>query len=179
MRTLASSSLVSLAIIAIASTSLPAQRSTDSATSGRWFGRAELTVPWTVRRTLELRLDIHPGGAVSGNIGDAQLVDARIYRDSPVARAIGLAREFAIEGRLVGTLIRPEGVLRDRIRISLDCGADRMTGDFVTSGLYDGPVSGRVLTARVILERVGDVVAMRGGAARLTSAHVDVRPPSP
>ena len=179
MRTLASSSLATLALIALTSTALPAQRLADTSTVGRWFGRADITVPWTVRRTLELRLDIHPDGGVSGTIGDALLVDARIYRDSPVAHAIGLARDYAIEGRLVGALIRPEGVLRDRVRISIDCGADRMAGDLVTSGLYDGPVYGRVLTAHVTLERVGAVVAMRGGAARLTPAHVDVDSPTP
>lgn len=179
MRTHASLSLVTFALVAFASATLPAQRLADTATLGRWFGRAELTVPWTVRRTLELRLDIHPDGAVSGTIGDALLVDARIYRDSRVAHAIGLARHYAIEGRLAGAMIRPEGVLRDHIRLSVDCAGDRMTGDFSTSGVYDGPISGRVLSATVTLERVGPVVAMRGGSARLTSVHVDARPLSP
>jgi hypothetical protein len=179
MRTLASSSLVSLALLALASATLPAQRPADTVTLGRWVGRAELTVPWTVRRTLELRLDIHPDGGVSGTIGDALLVGAHIYRDSPVAHSLGLARDFAIEGGLSGALIRSEGVLRERVRLSVDCAVDRMTGDLVTSGVYDGPVSGRVLSARVRLERIGAVVAMRGGAARLTPAHVDARPLSP
>lgn len=179
MRTLASSSLATLALIALTSTALPAQRLADTSTVGRWFGRADITVPWTVRRTLELRLDIHPDGGVSGTVGDALLVDARIYRDSPVAHAIGLARDYAIEGRLVGALIRPEGVLRDRVRFSIDCAADRMTGDLETSGLHDGPIAGRLLSARVTLERTGAVVAIRGGGARLTPAHVDARLPSP
>ena len=118
MRTLASSSLVSLALLALASATLPAPRPADTVTLGRWVGRAELTVPWTVRRTLELRLDIHPDGGVSGTVGDALLVDARIYRDSPVAHANGLARDNAIEGRLVGALIR--GVHRNDLLRKLD-----------------------------------------------------------
>jgi len=179
MRTQASSSLVSLALIAFVSATLPAQPPFDTAALGRWQGRAELTVPWTIRRTLDLRLDIHPDGGVSGTIGDAMLADARIYRDSPVAHALGLARDYAIEGRLDGAIIRPEGVLRDRIHLSIDCAGDRMTGQLQTSGIYDGPISGRVVTARVVLERVGAVVAIRGGNARLTSAHVDTRLLSP
>jgi hypothetical protein len=54
-----------------------------------------------------------------------------------------------------------------------------MTGELETSGVYDGPISGRLLSARVRLERIGAVVAMRAGAARLTPAHVDARPLSP
>jgi hypothetical protein len=179
MRTLASSSLVSLALIAIASATLAAQPLGDSATVGRWYGRADLSAPWIVRRTLELRLDIQPDGGVSGTIGDALLVDAHIYHDSPVARVIGLGRQYAIEGRLAGAIIRSEGVLRERVRLSLDRAADRMTGDLQTSGVYDGPISGRMISARVTLERVGAMVALRGGAARLTPAHVDVGPLSP
>lgn len=179
MRSFASSSLVTLALIVLASTTLPAQHSADSVYQGRWFGRAELTVPWTNRRALEIRLDVHPDGGVSGTIGEALLVDARIYRDSPVAHALRLARDYAIEGRLAGALIRHEGVVRDRVRLSVDCGGDRMTGELETSGVYDGPISGRLLKARVVLERVGAVVAMRGGAARLTAIPVDARPLSP
>lgn len=179
MRTLASSSLVSLALIAVAAATLSAQRPADSATLGRWFGRADITVPWTARRSLEVRLDIHPDGSVSGAIGDALLVDAHIYRDSPVAHAMGLARDFAIEGRLVGAIIRPEGVLRERVRLAVDCAADRMTGELQTSGVHDGPIAERLLSARVRLERVGPVVAMRGGAARLTPASVEALPLSP
>jgi len=119
MRTQASSSLVSLALIAFVSATLPAQPPFDTAALGRWQGRAELTVPWTIRRTLDLRLDIHPDGGVSGTIGDAMLAHARIYRDSPVAHALGLARDYAA------------------------------------------------------------VVAIRGGKARLTPAHVDTRLLSP
>ena len=48
-----------------------------------------------------------------------------------------------------------------------------LVGELQTSGSYDGPVSNRILAARVTLERVGAVVAMRAGAARLTSAHID------
>ena len=72
-------------------------------------------------------------------------------------------------------VVQPEGVLRDRVRFSIDCAADRITGDLETSGLHDGPIAGRLLSARVTLERTGAVVAMRGGGARVTAAPVDGR----
>lgn len=176
MRTLASS-LLALALIASAKAPLQAQHP-DSGAVGRWFGRAELTAPWT-RRALDVRLDIQPGGGVSGTIGDAVLVEGHIFADSRVARALRLAREHAIEGRLAGSIMRTEGVYRERVHLTLDRVLDRMVGELQTSGSIDGPVSDRVITARVTLERVGALVAIRGGSARLTPAHVDARPLSP
>lgn len=170
MRILASS-LVSLALIALTQSPLGAQA--DSALVGRWFGHAEPTVAWTARRALDVQLDIHPDGSVSGTIGDALLDDAHVYADSRVARALRLGREYAIEGRLAGSIVRAEGIHRQRVRLSLDRAVERMTGELQTSGSYDGPASNRILTARVTLERVGAVVALRAGSARLTSAHID------
>ena len=176
MRTLASS-LLALALIAFAKAPLQAQHP-DSGSVGWWFGRAELTAPWA-QRELNVRLDIQPDGGVSGTIGDAVLVDGRIFPDSRVARALRLAREVAIQGRLGGSIIRAEGVHREHVYLTLDRVLDRMVGELQTSGTHDGPVANRVITARVTLERAGAVVAMRGGSARLTPAHVDARPLSP
>lgn len=171
MRIIASS-LVSLALIALTQSPLSAQQR-DSALVGRWFGHAELSVAWTVQRALDVQLDIQPDGSVSGTIGDALLTDAHVYSDSRVARSLRLGREFAIEGRLAGPMIRSERIQRERVRLSLDRVIERMVGELQTSGSYDGPVSNRILAARVTLERVGAVVAMRAGAARLTSARID------
>ena len=176
MRVLASS-LFALALIVVARGPLQAQRP-DSGMVGRWFGRAELTAPWA-HRALNVRLDIQPDGSVSGMIGDAGLVDGRLFPDSRVARALGLAHEHAIEGRLAGSIMRTEGVYRERVYLTLDRVLDRMVGELQTSGTYDGPATARVLTARVTLERAGALLVMQGGSARLTSAHVDPRPLSP
>lgn len=171
MRILATS-LASLALVALTQSPLSAQQR-DSALVGRWFGHAELTVPWTVQRVLDVQFDIHPDGSVSGTIGDALVADGHVYSDSRVARALRLGREFAIEGRLAGPIIRAERIQRDRVHVTLDRVIERMVGELQTTGSFDGPVSDRLLTARVTLERVGAVVAMRAGSARLTSAHID------
>jgi hypothetical protein len=177
MRVLASS-LLPLALITLAGAPLQAQHADTSSVVGRWFGRAELAAPWSPR-VLNVRLDIQPGGAVAGRIGDALLADARLFPDSRVAHALGLARDHAIEGRLAGSIMRSEGIYRERIYITLDCTLDRMVGELHTSGSYDGPLFDRVITARVTLERQGPAVAVQGGSARLTPAPVDARPLSP
>jgi hypothetical protein len=167
------STFLSVALVALTQSPLGAQQQSDSALVGRWFGHAELTVPWTVQRVLDIQFDIHPDGSVSGTIGDALVADGHVFADSRVARALRLGREFAIEGRLTGPIIRAEGIQRERVHVTLDRVIERMVGELQTSGSYDGPVSNRILAARVTLERVGAVVAMRAGGARLTSAHID------
>lgn len=176
MRALASS-LLALALIALPRAPLQAQ-APDTGAVGRWFGRAELIAPWA-QRELGVRLDIQPDGGVSGTIGDAVLVDGRVFPDNRIARSLGLARALAVEGRLSGSIMRTAGVHRERVHLTLDRVLDRMVGELQTSGTYDGPVSTRVITARVTLERVGAVVAIQGGSARLTSARLDARPLSP
>ena len=176
MRALASS-LLALALIAFTRAPLQAH-APDTGTVGRWFGRAELLAPWA-QRELGVQLDIRPDGGVSGTIGDAVLVDGRVFPDSRIARSLGLARALAVEGRLSGSIMRTAGVHRERVHLTLDRVLDRMVGELQTSGTYDGPVSTRVITARVTLERVGAVVAMQGGSARLTPARIDARPLSP
>ena len=170
MRTLASS-LLSFALLALPSATLRAQQAADSITVGRWVGRADITTTWTTRRTLDLQLDVQPDGMVSGTIGDAVLADARISRGNRLAHAIGRGRDYTIDGRLSGAIIRAEGVQRERVHISIDCVNYRITGDLQTSGEYKGPISGRLLTARVTLERAGANVASRDSAPRRTPAR--------
>ena len=67
MRILASS-LAALALTVLGGAPLRAQQ-IDSAVTGRWAGHAELTVPWTVARSLSIQLDIQPDGSVSGALG--------------------------------------------------------------------------------------------------------------
>ena len=176
MRALASP-LLAFALIAFTRAPLQAQ-SPDSGAVGRWFGRAELTAPWA-QRELMVRLDVQPDGGVTGTIGDAALVDGCLFPESQVARSLRLARDIVIEGRLSGPILGTEGVHRERVYLTLDRSLDRMVGELHTSGTDDGPAATRVLAARMTLERVGAVVAVLGGSARLTPAHVDVRSLSP
>jgi hypothetical protein len=152
-------SCAAVVIAALTGWPLAAQRA-DSALVGTWSGQAPITVPWTIRRSLAVRLDIDEDNGVTGTIGDAQLLDARIYTESRVTRAMGLARQYAIEGRLSGCLIRAEGVFRDRVRLSLDRSGQTLTGDLQTSGVYEGRPSDLILTAKgLVLQRAERAVA--------------------
>ena len=149
------------AVIIAALTCAPAaaQRA-DSALVGTWSGQASITVPWTIQRSLAVRLDIKEDKSVTGTIGDAQLLEGRIYAESRLVRTLRLARQYAIEGILNGCVIRSEGVFRDRVRISLDWSGRTLTGDLQTSGSYEGRPSDLVLTAKeLVLERAERAVA--------------------
>jgi hypothetical protein len=162
MRTVASF-LAPLALIAVAQLPLPAQRA-DSALVGRWTGRAELASPATQQRELTVELVVHVDGVVSGRIGDALLAGAHLYRDNRVARALGLARQFLIEGHLYGPVIRSESVSRELVRLSLDRVGDQLTGSLQTSGSYEGEPGDPMLTGKISLARAKPVVELAGKA---------------
>ena len=166
MRTVVSFT-AALSVTALALSPLPAQRA-DTAFVGSWMGRAPITVPWTAQRTLAVRLDILEDGRVTGKIGDAQLIEGRIFPESQVARAMHLAGQYAIEGRLDGTLIRAEGVRRDRVRLSLERSGQTLTGELRTNGTYDGGPSELMLTAKgLVLQRVERTISRAAGALRV------------
>jgi hypothetical protein len=155
----AASIAVAVTIAALTCAPLAAQRA-DSTVVGSWSGTAPITVPWTVTRSLAIRLDIRDDGSVTGAIGDAQLVDGRIYTESRVVRALRLARQYAIEGQLSGCVIRAEGMYREHVRLSIDRTGETITGDLQTSGSYEGKPSDLKLTAKdFVLQRVPRAVA--------------------
>ena len=151
MRT-AASCAVALTIAALTCAPLAAQRA-DSAVVGSWEGQAPITVSWTAQRELTVRLDIEEDGSVIGTIGDARLLDGRIYTESRLVHALHLAHRYAIEGRLNGCLIRAEGILRERVRLSLDRSGETLVGDLQTSGSYEGRPSDLILTAKGLVLR--------------------------
>ena len=158
MRSLVSCA-AAITIAALTCAPLAAQRA-DSALVGTWTGQAPITVPWTVQRTLALRLDIKEDNGVTGTIGDAQLLEGRIYNESPVVRALRLGREYVLDGRLNGCVIRSEGVFRERVRLSLDWSGRTLTGDLQTSGTYEGRPSDLILTAKgLVLQRAERTLA--------------------
>jgi hypothetical protein len=157
MRTTASFA-AALAIAALTCAQAAAQR-VDSALVGSWSGQASIAVPWTVQRTLSMRLDITEDGSVTGAIGDARLLDGRVAPGNVVARAMHLERRFAIDGRLSGALIRAEGIQRDRVHVSFDRAGPTLVGDLQTSGTYEGGPADLVLTAKQFeLQRVAPAV---------------------
>ena len=74
--------------------------------SGHWTGSAQVIVQWAKQTDLPIDLRIEPDGRVSGTVGDARLVDARL-------RTQGLGSPLRVHGKLEGNLIDAEAVRRD------------------------------------------------------------------
>ena len=158
----AASLFATLALIVGAHTPVRAQR-VDSAMVGSWVGRSQITVSWTRQRELAVRVAIRDDGSVSGTIGDAQLIDGRFASgQSTVARALRLGREYVIEGRLSGPVIRSEAVQRARVRVSLDWKGQTFEGELLTSGTQEGSPADMILSATsLVLRRAGAAVSLR------------------
>lgn len=153
--------LAALTLIVVVHTSVRAQR-VDSVMVGTWAGRAQIAVPWTQQRELDVRVAIRGDGTVSGTIGDAQLIDGRfVNARGAVGRALRIGREYAIEGRLSGAVIRAEAVQRASVRILLDWKGQGFEGDLQTNGTLEGSPTDMVLSATsLVLRRVGPAVAL-------------------
>ena len=135
----------------------------DSAMVGTWAGSAQITVPWTVQRDLAVRVTIRDDGSVSGTIGDAQLVDGHFANARGiVSRALRIGREYSIDGKLSGMLIRSEAVQRATVRLSIDWKRQTFEGELQTSGNFDGTPVDLMLTAKgLVLRRAEGVVSVR------------------
>ena len=178
MRT-AASFFESLALAALVHLPLQAQRA-DSAMVGRWTGQVVLTAPTTQQHELSMQLDISDYGVVTGTIGDALLVDAHIYRENRLVQVLRLGRQYAVDGRLSGPIIRRESVTREVVHLSLDRMGTHLTGYLQTNGSYEGESGDRMLTGTVSLERAATPILL--GALPVVEPAVDratVRQPVP
>lgn len=125
-----------------------------AAMAGDWAGTARITVDWTLRRELDVRVAIREDGSVSGMIGDAQLRDGRIRPNrSRVARAMGLGTDYVIQGRLAGSIIQAEAIARDVVRLTLNWTGSTLEGELVTSGSHELRRDDMVLTASGLVLR--------------------------
>ena len=139
--------LMLLATTVLSPASGRAQRP-DSAMAGRWEGRARMSVPFSTRSDLAVSLVIAEDGTVSGTVGDATLVGARLATArGAMGRALRIGREYMIEGALSGSLVRSEVMQRGRVVISLDWKNDTFVGELQTSGTHDGAPESQVITA--------------------------------
>ena len=168
--------VVVLASIVGVHTSVRAQRM-DSAMVGAWAGRAQVAVPWSQQRELEVRVLIRHDGSVSGTIGDAQLIDGRFSNArGPAGRALRIGREYAIAGGLSGPVIRSEAVQRASVRVSLDWKGHTFEGELQTSGTPDGSSADMALGATgLVLHRVSTAVSLRTGTWSRYAARVQSR----
>ena len=136
--------------------------------AGTWKGDAKIVVDWVQNTQLAITLNIDADGNVTGRVGDAELIEARVH-----LRTIDMNRDFRVHGQLEGELIAAESVQRGEIDILFDHpNADTLVGGLHTSGSkIGGKDSMKVSAAKMALKRAGNSAAV--------TAAADKQPPMP
>jgi hypothetical protein len=151
-----------IAAIALSLLSLPAQaQRPDSAMVGAWSGLAHITVDWTQQKMLAVRVSIYADGSITGTVGDAALIDARMRTNRTVLeRAARLGSDYIIEAELGGAIIRAEGIQRASVRIPLNWKDGVFSGSIATSGSYDGGrETMKLMASELVLRRALPIIS--------------------
>lgn len=125
-----------------------ARRLPDPDLVGAWDGRLELSGGDGARQ-VPVRLVVRPDGRVTGEVGDARLVEGSVRSGRGwVGRLLHLGSELAVVGRLEGSIAPGRPAPTGRVRLPLDRIGAELCGAFEGRG---APVRG----ARVALCRCG------------------------
>jgi len=122
---------------------------------GTWVGEGRVHVEWVRRKRLAVSLTITEDGAVTGRVGDAQLLDAHVRPNrSDLGRTLGVWTDWAVEGRLDGELLADEQFVAQRVLIPFDFFAGRIEGRVHAEGAFlDGRRGGRLDVVELTLLR--------------------------
>jgi hypothetical protein len=116
--------------------------------AGQWTGNAKVVVVWANQKQLPVKLDIAGDGAVSGTVGDATLMNARMRSGrGQFERSLGWGREYRIHGQLSGDMIQAEQIHRDAVDIVLDPSDGALVGGLNSSGSKFGGKESMILSA--------------------------------
>ena len=95
---------------------------------GHYEGNAKIIVDWCNLDSLAFDLTIDDLGNVTGNIGDAIIIQGKIK-----ANTYG-STKFIIDAKLEGSIIEKEEIKRESIKIPFDLIDGNIVGGFGTSG---------------------------------------------
>jgi hypothetical protein len=126
---------------------------------GSWAGSAHAVVVWVNHTQIDVRLDIAPDGSVTGTVGDATLVDARLRSGrSEIERSLGWGRDYRIHGNLDGDIIKAEGIHRDGVDIVFDRRDENtLVGGLSSTGTeFGGKESMRLAAQHLTLKRLAN-----------------------
>lgn len=124
------------------------QSGIDARLVGTWHGTARVANADLAAWTPAVRLVIAADGGVTGEIGEAALVRARLHRNrGPLGRLLRSKTEWIVDGELDGPLSAGRALSRRRIRIPFDLVEPALEGGFHASG------GGAAVTAVVRLLR--------------------------
>ena len=119
-----------------------------SAVAGHWKGQGHIVANWTTQHELVVDLLVTPEGAVSGTVGDAQVVSSRVES------------AFVVKVSLQGPILRGDGVVRKEFQLHLTPSAAGLTGFGASDGNKSWPGASRasrlqgakVQVTRLVLE---------------------------
>lgn len=115
---------------------------------GHWEGTARIIVTWCQQTNLPVKLNIGADGKVTGTVGDATLVNARLERNRGwLGRKLNVKTDYLISGDLKGSVIAAEGIKRSGVKMPLNFTRGTFVGGVHTSGWLAGGKEGMVLSA--------------------------------
>ena len=116
--------------------------------TGHWEGNARIVVNWCEQPSLHVAVDIHLDGSVTGTVGDARLVNARLERNRGwIGRKLNLATDYIIRGELDGPVVAAENFVREGVHIPLNFVGGDFSGAVHTTGSKFGGKDRMILTA--------------------------------
>jgi hypothetical protein len=121
---------------------------------GHWEGNARIIVTWCQQTNLPVVVDIRADGTVTGKIGDATFTHGQLRRNRGwLGRKLNIKTDYIITGRLIGPIVRSEGITRSGIKMPLTFSGGNFTGAIHTTGSKVGAKQRGILTARLTLAR--------------------------
>lgn len=147
---------------------IPALRAGETVTTnpmnGIWEGSTHVIVTWCEQKELTVSLHIQANGSVTGKVGDAELVNARLKKKwSWFVGKDSQRTTHIIEGDLKGPIVTAEGISRKKVFIHLRTEGAHLSGSLATSGFKIGGKDRMILTATSLWLAPGDDDGSGGG----------------
>jgi hypothetical protein len=115
---------------------------------GHWEGNARIVVSWCQQTNLAVKVDVHADGTVTGTVGDAKIMTARLQRNRGwLGRKLNLWTDYIISGNLEGAIVAVEGITRERVMMPLNFSDGSFKGGLNSSGSTFGGKDRMILSA--------------------------------
>lgn len=136
--------------------SLTVTQTAAAGLEGHWRGDAHVVVAWAKAKTISIDLEIRRDASATGQVGDAQLRNARVVEGQDFTqRLLNIGPRYIVVGQLEGDLIKQQQIHRSGVNIIIDRASGTLEGGIHTTGLWFGGKDSMVLSAcNMVLKRV-------------------------
>ncbi len=112
---------------------------------GNWKGNGRIVVNWTEARYLNYDININEDNSVTGNVGDAEIINGIMEPRSTIMKWLGNG-DYIISGKLKSDILRSEKVVRQSFNFMFILQNNKLLGGMHTSGSMFGGKEKMVLT---------------------------------